>query len=64
MTDHVRLEISFADLQPQHCRYPEGDGLAATYCGQPTVPGQSYCEHCYQICYTRPKAAEEKRKAA
>lgn len=50
------LGISFFDLEPSHCRYPVGDGLAATYCGQPSLEGESYCERCYRICYTPPKA--------
>lgn len=60
--DH--LGISFFDLENNHCRFPKGDGLSATYCGQPVLDGQSYCKRCYSICYTPPKSPEEKRNAA
>jgi hypothetical protein len=58
------LGISFYDLEARHCRFPKGEGLSATYCGQPVIEGQSYCQHCYSICYTRPMSPEERRNAA
>ena len=60
--DH--LGISFSDLQPQHCRFPKGDGLDATYCGQQVKEGQSYCPACYRICYTRPLSPQERQQRA
>ena len=59
--DH--LGITFAELEPQHCRFPKGTGFEATYCGQPVKDGQSYCPHCYSICYERPTRPDH-RKAA
>ena len=60
--DH--LGISFHDLKPSHCRFPKGDGLSATYCGQPVKEGQSYCPHCYSICYEKPTRPTQNRMAA
>lgn len=48
------LGVSFFDLEPQHCRFPKGDGIAATYCGQPVQGESSYCAHHHALCYTKP----------
>ena len=42
--------VSFADLEPHHCRFPTGFGLDATYCGKTKVFG-SYCAAHARICY-------------
>ncbi len=35
--------VSLLDLEPQHCRWPYGDG-PFTFCGKNKVSGKSYCE--------------------
>jgi GcrA cell cycle regulator len=46
------LGISLMDLEPGMCRFPQGAGLTATFCGQPVKPGTSWCPHCHGIVYT------------
>jgi GcrA cell cycle regulator len=41
--------LTFAQLEPYHCRYPRGDG-PFLFCGQPIERG-SYCAHCNQITH-------------
>lgn len=52
--------ISFGELQerkasePNQCRYPIGDvGPGLLFCGSETLPGESYCGHCHEICYPK-----------
>jgi GcrA cell cycle regulator len=47
------LHIPFLELEPNHCRFPQGEGLTATYCGQPKKEGSAYCAYCHSICYGR-----------
>lgn len=48
------LGISLFDLEPEHCRYPRGEGANILFCGQPKTSG-SYCTACYARChYTAP----------
>jgi hypothetical protein len=44
------LKIPFADLGPNHCRYPIGDG-PFLFCGQPKMEGSSYCAWCHERCH-------------
>jgi GcrA cell cycle regulator len=48
--DH--LGIAFFDLKPIHCRFPHGDGMTATFCGQSVQDGSSYCGFHHTLCYT------------
>ena len=45
--------VSFADLEPHHCRYPYGES-DYRFCGCDKVPGQSYCAHHMRIAYSVP----------
>lgn len=48
------LAIAFMDLQPGQCRYPQGgDGAPTFFCGQPVVPGESWCSHCHKIVFSQ-----------
>lgn len=52
------LALTFSELQRGDCRYPRGEGEGIRYCGQPATR-QSYCDHCYRICYAKtPPPAE------
>ena len=42
--------LTFAQLEPWHCRYPRGEKAPYLYCGAPKVR-DSYCEHCYAITH-------------
>ena len=38
--------LDFFDLRPAHCRWPHGDDLPYTYCGERKIDGSPYClEH-------------------
>lgn len=59
--------VSFADLEPHHCRAIYGhpkDGGEWGYCGCERVPGSSYCaEHMQRFYFTwAPKAKAEQRE--
>jgi GcrA cell cycle regulator len=47
------LHVSLLDLNPDSCRYPEGDG-PFLFCGRPRMAGSSYCEHCHEITHYKP----------
>lgn len=59
--------VSFADLEPHHCRFIPGDpaknfsATAPLYCGCDAVPGLSYCAHHAQRVFQPP---EPSRKAS
>lgn len=59
--DH--LGIPFFDLEPGHCRFPQGDGIAATYCGQPKACDSSYCSYHFSIAYRPPEVRQARRAA-
>lgn len=41
------LSVSILALAAGMCRWPEGEGADATYCGHPVKAGKPYCEgHC------------------
>jgi len=40
--DITPRQIAFADLEPEHCRYPYGEG-PYRFCGHVRRPGSSYC---------------------
>jgi len=45
------LGIPFLDLEPNHCRYPRGEGRDTLFCGQPKMLESSYCAHCHRLCH-------------
>ncbi|HWL06752.1 MAG TPA: GcrA family cell cycle regulator [Xanthobacteraceae bacterium] len=61
------LRLTFADLEPRTCRFPEGDG-PFFFCGQPTKPGKSYCPSCeanaYRVAPKPPSRAEQALRRA
>lgn len=57
------LDIAFFDLAADHCRFPKGDGLAATYCGQPIKPDSSYCPFHHALCHEPLKDRQARRAA-
>jgi hypothetical protein len=40
--------LTFADLKPGNCRYPEGEGQAIKFCGGARRDESSYCEFHHQ----------------
>lgn len=48
------LDRGLLDLEADDCRFPDGDGPAFLFCGQPAAPGSSYCAHHHAICYAQP----------
>lgn len=44
------LGLTFDQRDRGRCHYPRGEGADMRFCGQP-VKRQSYCGHCYRICY-------------
>lgn len=45
----VTRDISLADLEPNDCRYPVGDG-PFLFCGHPKMEGSSYCVPHFHLC--------------
>lgn len=43
--------VSLLDLEPNTCRYPQGDAPEILFCGQPVVEDTSWCKHCSKIVY-------------
>lgn len=39
----VSRMITLLDLEPDDCRYPDGEGAGITFCGHPKLEGRSYC---------------------
>lgn len=58
------LGIAFMDLASEHCRWPHGDGVHITFCGQPQQEGYSYCPHHKSLAYTKPPSPAEKKAKA
>jgi len=56
-TDLAR--VSFADLEPHHCRFPVGEPKRPGFgfCGADIVPGLPYCAHHARRCYAAPAVA-------
>ena len=42
--------LTFAQLEPWHCRYPRGEKAPYLYCGAP-IERDSYCGHCFNITH-------------
>lgn len=49
-TPRPSLHVSLLDLNPDSCRFPEGDG-PFLFCGRPRMASSSYCEHCHKITH-------------
>ena len=51
------LQLLFGELDPRRvadpnqCRFPEGNGPDFLFCGNPTKPGKSYCDHHHAKCH-------------
>jgi hypothetical protein len=43
--------VTLLDLEPNQCRYPQGDAPDILFCGMPAVPETSWCVHCSKIVY-------------
>lgn len=43
------LSLHLLELDLDQCRYPQGDG-PIFFCGQPSMPGSSYCPTHHRIC--------------
>lgn len=58
--DVVPLNISFADLAENSCRYPTGES-PITFCGHPKRAASSYCASHHALCWVpwRPTANRE-----
>ena len=41
--------IHLLDLEPNHCRYPTGEGPNITFCGEPKLVGYSWCRSCKDV---------------
>lgn len=65
------LNISFVDIRdysskaPNQCRFIAADaaGLDTLYCGNETLPGESYCGHCREFLHYRPLNVTEEDRA-
>lgn len=65
------LNVSFVDIRdysskaPNQCRFIAGDaaGRDTLYCGNETLPGESYCGHCREILHYRPLNVTEEDRA-
>ncbi|HET6926312.1 MAG TPA: GcrA family cell cycle regulator [Hyphomicrobiaceae bacterium] len=55
MTKKKRKTVT--TLEPRDCRWPLGDPRQADFhfCGEPQVPGQSYCEEHLRLAFQPPK---------
>lgn len=63
------LHISFGELQHGQCKFPYGDGSAASpfsFCGCPSLPKLSYCSGHYSLTRraVTPKIEREERARA
>lgn len=57
----------FSSQRPNQCRYPDpNDDVGPNYkcCGAATLPGESYCAHCVEICRPAParQITDERRE--
>jgi hypothetical protein len=48
------LGLTFWELKNNSCRFMNGEGLDATYCGQPKTETTSYCSFHHGICFNPP----------
>jgi hypothetical protein len=39
--------VHISDLKNNQCRWMDGEGSSLLYCGDPTLPGKSWCERHY-----------------
>lgn len=58
LADHPQFGrgVAFIDAREGQCRWPlwqNGTPLASKrFCGEPVLPKQSYCAHCYRLSYS------------
>jgi len=48
------IGIPFLETSSFTCMYPEGEGRAMMFCGQPRKDGSSFCLGHHRVCYHRP----------
>ncbi len=46
------LGIPLLDLNPDQCRFTNSESHPYLFCGQPVIPGQSWCRSCSRIVFT------------
>lgn len=51
-----RKPVTFAGLQPHHCRQPFGEGSKMTFCANDRQAGSSYCPHHHRINHCTPRS--------
>jgi hypothetical protein len=44
---------SLLELDPDQCRYPEGEGADIRFCGEPQLAGSPYCPTHDALCYIK-----------
>jgi GcrA cell cycle regulator len=49
------LGLALIELEPHHCRYPQGNEFFK-FCGQPRLRGSPYCPHHHGLCFVRGSA--------
>jgi hypothetical protein len=59
--DH--LGIAFFDLERHHCRFPKGEGIEATYCGQDVKEDSYWCNFHHSLVYQPPENRPVRRAA-
>lgn len=57
-----RPGVALMDLRERHCRWPMWSFATASaekrFCGEPVIPGKSYCAHCHTLSMA-PRALKE-----
>ncbi len=51
--DQSEFAVTLADLEPHHCRWPLGEGVASQFCGAPKAYG-AYCARHANMAYLTP----------
>ena len=59
--DH--LGIVFFSLERHHCRFPKGEGIEATYCGQDVKGDSFWCAFHRGLVYQAPESRSARRAA-
>ena len=50
-TPNKHRGLGLLDLEPNHCRFPTGQGADITFCGQPKLHGYSWCGPCKDVVF-------------
>lgn len=62
------LCVSLMDLRDDQCKFPHGEGLNTTFCGQDRrrdsfgLADSPYCRNHHAICHNVPKLSDEERQ--